>query len=82
MVGFKITHFNQFAYVANAATPNHEDAVLSGCKNTISFDSDYLTITAMKEKKALCTISFDLTPQFTKEIKALAAVLEQTESDD
>ena len=73
MISAYIIKFGQYAHVGDA---NDENNIHDECKNTISFDSENLIITSVKDDNELCTIFFDITPQFIKELKAFAMVID------
>jgi hypothetical protein len=53
-----------------------EDEDIEGCTHTIEFDSQYLIIKSEKGNgEGLCTIKWDISPDFIQELEVLIAVI-------
>lgn len=73
MISADIVKYDQFTHTGDG---DYENNIHDECKNTISFDSVNLIITSVKNNNDLCTIFFEITPKFIKELKAFVSVID------
>jgi hypothetical protein len=79
MIRADIVKYDQYTHTGDS---DDENNIHNGCKNTISFDSENIIITSVKNDNDLCAIFFEITPKFMKELNAFVSVIDAHYSDE